>query len=296
MWVLQIHRLGSKLLPRDQVSILLARGNYQLWKIALTINSDDIIECQTTYKKKILLSIGGDSDKYGGWATVAEAQAFGDRVWDMFGKGWSYYRPFGKAIVDGFDLDLERGPSTGYEHFAFRLRKLMDADKKATGKQWFLTAAPQCPLPDAIMDVALTKVSFDALFVQFYNNPNCAASQWVKAKDQSTNSGFNFGMWDTWAKTKSLNKNVKIFLTLPMHTSAAGSGYVSKDQAVKIVQDLAPRFSSFAGVAAWDASYAWANSAYLPAVKKALNTLQGVTPVKRDLRFHAHHHMRPASL
>jgi chitinase len=32
----------------------------------------------------------------------------------MFGGGSSTYRPFGDSVIDGVDLDIEGGPSTGY--------------------------------------------------------------------------------------------------------------------------------------------------------------------------------------
>jgi chitinase len=32
----------------------------------------------------------------------------------MFGGGTHQYRPFGDSVIDGIDLDIEGGPSTGY--------------------------------------------------------------------------------------------------------------------------------------------------------------------------------------
>ena len=100
----------------------------------------------------------------------------------MFGNQQSEYRPFGTAIVNGFDLDFERGPATGYEHIAIRLRQLMDADQAKTGKQWILTATPQCMQPDANLDAAMRNAFLDAIFVQFYNNPSCEANKWVSTR------------------------------------------------------------------------------------------------------------------
>ncbi|KAL7270542.1 Chitinase 2 [Rhizina undulata] len=244
----------------------------------------DITTCQETYGKKILLSIGGGSDTYQGFNTSDDAAAFAEKVWDMFGKGWTYYRPFGDAIVDGFDLDIETDPSPNYEHFAYRLRKLMDTDTAATGKQWLLTAAPQCPNPDTRLTTALQNVAFDAIFVQFYNNPSCSANTWVSGKDQSTNSGFNFGMWDTWVRssTGSKNKSIKILITFTASSNiAAAGGYVSRTVAAQIVADLV-KYANFGGAGMWDASEAWANTGYVAALKTALNA--GVTTTTAKLK------------
>ena len=55
--------------------------------------------------------------------------------------------------------------------FANQLRSLMNADTAASGKKWFLTAAPQCPYPDSADNAMLDgAVFFDAVWVQFYNN------------------------------------------------------------------------------------------------------------------------------
>lgn len=185
----------------------------------------------------------------------------------MFGNKWHYFRPFGEAIVDGFDLDLEHGPATGYENIAYRLRQLMDEDRAKTGKQWLLTGAPQCPQPDAMLDVAMRNVAFDAIFVQFYNNPSCEATKWAAGRDQTTNAGFNFAMWDAYAK-KSKNTKMKVFLTLPL-AGEAGSGYVSRVTAANIIADI-KKYTNFGGFAGWDASIADVNTGYVPAVKKAL--------------------------
>jgi chitinase len=52
-------------------------------------------------------------------------------------------------------------------------------------KQYFITGAPQCPFPDAMMGSVIDAVKFDAVFVQFYNN-YCS----------TTSNSFNFATWD----------------------------------------------------------------------------------------------------
>lgn len=59
------------------------------------------------------MSLGGANGVYG-FANDADAESFADTLWNIFGAGESDTRPFGDAIIDGFDLDIEGGGSTGY--------------------------------------------------------------------------------------------------------------------------------------------------------------------------------------
>ena len=49
-------------------------------------HSEDIIACQKL-GKKILLSIGGSAGNYAGFSTPVRGLAFGQKLWNMFGKG-----------------------------------------------------------------------------------------------------------------------------------------------------------------------------------------------------------------
>lgn len=186
-------------------------------------------------------------------------------------------------MVDGFDLDIELSPTKYYEHFAGRLRKLACGDRS---KKYLLTAAPQCMLPDLHLATALIKVEFDAVFVQFYNNPSCAASVWPQvASSAGVNAGFNFGQWDAWVKSKSCNKNLKVFLALPASAKVApAGGYVASPTAAEIIADVA-KYTSFAGVALWDASEASIDPGFVHTVKEALDKLPPVKGGHRNRRF-----------
>lgn len=74
-----------------------------------SLSRADIKTCQAN-GKTILLSLGGDSYTQGGWSSTGAAQSAADQVWAMFGpvqSGSSVHRPFGSAVVDGFDFDFE---------------------------------------------------------------------------------------------------------------------------------------------------------------------------------------------
>ncbi|KAI8147614.1 glycoside hydrolase superfamily [Fennellomyces sp. T-0311] len=220
----------------------------------------DIKTCQDK-GKKILVSLGGASGSYG-FASDSEGTTFAKTMWDLFGGGDSDTRPFGDAVVDGFDLDIEGGGPTGYAAFVKELRKLF---KKDSSKDYYITAAPQCPFPDAMLGEVIDEVGVDAVNVQFYNN-YCSTG----------GSNFNFDAWDEWAQNKSPNKNVKIFLGIPGSTSAAGSGYISHDDLEPVVEKVAASYKSFGGITIWDASQSYNNKDahpdYAVAIAKIVET------------------------
>jgi chitinase len=159
----------------------------------------------------------------------------------------SALRPFGAAVIDGFDMDFE-ATSSNMGSFASTLRARMDAAQASAGKRFYLSAAPQCPFPDAAMGEMLGKVGFDFVSVQFYNN-YCGATSFVAGAGGPGN--FNFQRWDQWARGgESVNAGVKVLLGIPGSPGAAGSGYVSGQQ-LKSVIEYSRGFASFGGVMAW---------------------------------------------
>lgn len=136
--------------------------------------------------KKVLLSLGGAAGIYG-FTDDAQATQFAKIIWEMFlggtAPGWP--RPFGDAVLDGIDLDIEAGTGTVYAAFVTGLRALYSGTaSNPSGRQFLVTAAPQCPFPDAWVGDALAKSWFDYVWVQFYNNYCSAAG-----------GNFNFNVW-----------------------------------------------------------------------------------------------------
>ncbi|KAI5361241.1 Putative glycoside hydrolase family 18, catalytic domain, glycosyl hydrolase family 18 (GH18) active [Septoria linicola] len=210
------------------------------------------------------------------FATVAEVSSRHTRR-----QAAEILRPFGDAVIDGFDIDLESS-TQNFLPFVRRLRELMDAN---SAKSYFMTAAPQCPYPDAAVSQLLdSDVRFDAVFVQFYNN-YCGVQSFTAGAATQTN--FNFETWDNWAKNASsrwttgasnttTNKrqasspaSVKVFLGVPGGVTGAGSGYVPLEQLGPVVE-YSKKFESFGGVMMWDISQAKANDGFLPGVKALL--------------------------
>ncbi|KIK62365.1 glycoside hydrolase family 18 protein [Collybiopsis luxurians FD-317 M1] len=219
--------------------------------------ASDIQACQAA-GKIVTLSMGGATGA-ATFSSDSQAEAFADLIWDLFLGGTSDTRPFGDAVLDGLDLDIEGGGSTGFAAFVTQIRSHTDG----ASKPYYITAAPQCPFPDAFLGPVINAVGFDAVYVQFYNN-FCELSNFGVSGD------FDFSTWDNWAKTTSPNRNVKVYLGAPASPTAAGSGYVDPATLATIIKSTQSQFSSFGGVMLWDISQAVANDHYEQSAKSAL--------------------------
>ena len=80
------------------------------------------------------------------------------------------------------------------------------------------------------------------------------------SRDQYSGGGFTFSQWDNWAKTKSANPDVKVYIGAPASSKAAGEGYVSASTLASHVAEVQQKYSSFGGVMLWDADTAYSES------------------------------------
>jgi len=212
----------------------------------------DIIKCQNA-GRKIMLSLGGASGAYG-FTSDTQGHSFAGTIWGMFlgNTSSNLPRPFGNAILDGIDLDIEGGSAVGYGAFVSSIRGLMDADKS---KRYLISAAPQCPFPDAYVGPSTSTVlgqapsAFDFLNVQFYNN-YCGFTGGASAITTS------FKQWANWAQGVSGN-HPKILLGLPGSTTASNSAasFIPIATLGPLLVQLNNSFpGEFCGVMLWDQS------------------------------------------
>ncbi|KAJ7113572.1 glycoside hydrolase superfamily, partial [Mycena epipterygia] len=213
------------------------------------------IEACQAMGKLVTISLG----KRGSLSLYSDAQGvdFANTIWNLFLGGSSSTRPFGSAVLDGVDLDVEVGDPTGYAAFVSQIRAL----SAGASKPYYVTAAPQCPFPDAHIGSALDTANFDAVYVQFYNN-NCGVAF-------AATADWDYSTWDTWAKTVSPNPNVKVFIGAPASPSAGG-GYVDATTLGSIALQTRAQYSSFGGVMLWDASQAYGNGRFDVQVKNII--------------------------
>ncbi|KAK1259978.1 hypothetical protein QJS04_geneDACA021413 [Acorus gramineus] len=105
----------------------------------------------------------------------------------------------GDAVLDGINFDIKGGTNQHWDELA---RFLSGYSNK--GRKVYLTAAPQCPFPDAWVGGALKTGLFYYVWVQFYNNPPCQYT-----------SGDLGDLQDAWKQWNSDIPAGKIFLGLP---------------------------------------------------------------------------------
>ncbi|KAL0346638.1 UNVERIFIED_CONTAM: putative pectinesterase 53 [Sesamum calycinum] len=200
-----------------------------------TTLSSDIKSCQAK-GIKIMLSIGGAAGSYY-LASTQDARQVATYLWNNFLGGTSSSRPLGDAVLDGIDFDIEGGTDQHWDDLA---RYLSAYSKK--GKKVYLSAAPQCPFPDAWIGGALQTGLFDYVWVQFYNNPPCQYSSGMTDLEQA---------WKQWVSIKA----TEIFLGLPAAPAAAGSGFIPADVLTSKVLPAIKGSNKYGGVMLWDKYY-----------------------------------------
>ena len=226
----------------------------------------DIKYCQSR-GKKIGISLGGAYGTYG-FQNNNQANQFAYTLWNLFFEGQSVLRPYGNAVLDFVDFNIESGSSIGYYELSKTLRSLMDNGQKS----YFMTTAPQCVYPDKYIGpgngflLSTNDTNYiDNVFVQFYNN-YCGLNNYP--------SGFNYNNWNDWSQSK----NSSLSIGFPTHQSAAGSGFVSSTTLSTILRDTYLKYSnSFGGIMGWDIGFANIDN-YGVDVHSILQNMVGTTP------------------
>jgi chitinase len=209
----------------------------------------EITACQAM-DKKVLLSLGGYNSNTS-FASETQATTFASTLWNLFGAGDSLdagLRPFGTdVIVDGFDLDNEDHSTEHYETFATALRERFTTDDSKT---YYLSAAPQCPIPDESIPLGALQQA-DFVWVQFYNNPSCNIDT----------PGFrqSFQAWSDLLASGTQMRGPRLYIGAAGF-EGAGSGYVKGSGLGTRVRTARGLYvENFGGVMLWDGSEAALN-------------------------------------
>ncbi|KJZ72578.1 hypothetical protein HIM_08102 [Hirsutella minnesotensis 3608] len=221
---------------------------------------DDIPYCQSK-GVKVILSIGGVWNKKRNnyeVTTDENGEYFADFLYNAFGpyrKEWTGPRPFDsdnqQVAVDGFDFDIEASFENGNGPYIAMVDKL-----RALDNDLIITAAPQCPFnPTNALSDLIQKAAFDALFIQFYNNPVCDA-----IPNNTPGDKFNLDAWVKVLAKSDKSKNAKLFVGLLSSPSASpsGSGYIAPDE----VKDLICNYKdtqNWGGISLWDMEHGHTN-------------------------------------
>ncbi|XP_044503845.1 hevamine-A-like [Mangifera indica] len=199
--------------------------------------SSDIESCQAE-GVKVILSLGGAAGSYS-LTSTADARSVATYLWNNFLGGQSSSRPLGAAVLDGIDFDIEGGTN---QHWG-ELARFLSA-YSSRGKKVYITAAPQCPFPDAWIGDALKTGVFDNVWVQFYNNPPCQYTV-----------GDVGNLEDAWNQWTSDIPATKIFLGLPASPEAAGSGFIPVADLKSKVMPIIKGSDKYGGVMLWSKYY-----------------------------------------
>lgn len=218
-----------------------------------------IAKCQSA-GVKIILSLGGATSSYS-LQSQAQAEQIGQYLWDSYGNSGNttVQRPFGSNAVDGFDFDIEvNGGSSQY--YRYMIAKLRQNFAKDSSKKYYITGAPQCPIPEPNMGEIISNSQFDYLFVQWYNNNNYTVPC---ALPINGNAPFNYNNWTSFISTTP-SKDAKIFIGVPASTLAANGSpggatyYATPDQLATIVNEYKSD-AHFGGIMMWSAGFSDSN-------------------------------------
>ncbi|KAL7786722.1 hypothetical protein V8C37DRAFT_405279 [Trichoderma ceciliae] len=219
--------------------------------------------CQSS-GKLVILSMGGAV----GFSQVtltgdSQGQQVADMVWNLFlgGTATPTLRPFGTVKLDGVDLDNETGNPTGYLAMAQRFKSNFAKD---TSKRYYLTAAPQCPFPDASEPLNVCALA-DFIWVQFYNNNQCNIGQ----------SGFNAAV-KNWSKGIG---NATLFIGALASGADGDQGFVSASSLLSAYQGVsALNLPNIGGIMLWEAQLGVKNGNYQKTIKSGISSGSGGTP------------------
>lgn len=133
-----------------------------------------------------------------------------------------------------------------------------------TSKKYYISAAPQCPRPDASIPLDAMQ-TMDFVFVQFYNNGQCDVGQ----------AGFldSFKAWSSDLRAKGTGP--RLYIGAPACQYCAGQGYLDPATMTTTIQSaIKAAVPNLGGVMLWDGPEAVLNVAsgkdYLQVVKGAL--------------------------
>jgi len=192
---------------------------------------------------KVMLSIGGEYRNTYSLSSPEDASQLADYIWNNFLGGNSPSRPFGDAILDGVDFDIEGGSNLHYDTLALKLND----HYKSNSRKFYLTAAPLCIFQDNILQKAINTGLFDYVWVQFYNGKNVC--------NFVSNNPTNFKTtWSQWINSMSTKK---VFVGLPASPDAApgGGGFVEAQDLINQLLPIVKSSTKYGGVMLWNRRY-----------------------------------------
>jgi chitinase len=200
----------------------------------------------------VILSLGGSSGAYT-VTSESEGETIGQYLWDAYASpnatsSSTVTRPFGDVFVNGWDFDIEANPSEDNGNYQYLISTLRSNFANDTENTYYITGAPQCPIPEPNMQTMIENAQFDYLWIQFYNNEGC-----------STDTGTNYADWITNIEgTASADAKLFIGVTAgPLAANGLTSGevyYLEPTELATLVANYSSE-SAFGGIMLWDAGF-----------------------------------------
>ena len=223
--------------------------------------ASQVSSCQSA-GKKVLLSLGGAQGYSNTYIPSHEAaDQLASTLWNLFlgGTDNSDIRPFGSVVLDGIDIDNESG---SYGYFSDLIAALRNTFAFATfnGDQpYYISAAPQCPRPDASIPLSSMQTQVDFVWVQFYNNPSCNPV-WSDNPYASMLSSLDAWLGDLSADEGQF-MNIGNGVTSPrvfigaLAFAGGGSGFLDAGEFQELLYSTDGRGPNFGGIMFWDGAY-----------------------------------------
>ncbi|KAG8390363.1 hypothetical protein BUALT_Bualt01G0075700 [Buddleja alternifolia] len=223
----------------EQTPVLNLAGHCEPSLGTCTRFSNDIRACQAR-GIRVLLSIGGATGSYS-LSSADDARQVANYLWNNYLGGSSGSRPLGDAVLDGIDFDIELGSGQFWDELARALSGFSSQSRV------YLSAAPQCPIPDAHLDSAIRAGLFDFVWIQFYNNQQC---------DYRGSVDNLLARWNQWV---DLVPSGLVFLGLPAAPEAApetpgtsGGGFMPPNVLTSQVLPTIRSSPRYGGVMVWN--------------------------------------------
>ena len=221
--------------------------------------ASSIATCQAA-GVKVILSLGGASGSYS-LSSQAEAEAIGQYVWESYGNSGNttVQRPFGDTFVNGFDFDIE--VNEGSQYYPYMISTLRSNFASDPDHTYYISGAPQCPIPEPNMGVIIGNATFDYLWIQFYNNNNYSADPC--SLGFNGNAPFNYDQWVS-SLAGGPSADAKLFIGVPaapLAANGAPSGetyYITPAELATLVGEYKSQ-SDFGGIMMWSAGFSDSN-------------------------------------
>lgn len=200
---------------------------------------------------KVMLSLGGAVGAYS-LQSQSQAETIGQNLWDAYSRtgSGSVPRPFGSNYVNGWDFDIEA--NSGNQYYQYMISTLRSNFASDSSETYYITGAPQCPIPEPNMGEIISAAKFDYLWVQFYNNPGC-----------SVNTAINYNDWVSFVDGTP-SAGAKIFIGVPAApdgatgTASGAQYYLTPPELASLVAEYDSN-SQFGGVMMWSAGFSDSN-------------------------------------